>query len=110
MKEKTKKILNTVLSYKGAAWLNFALSVMFLFFAIFYVKVEIAILGTPHLLYAGLFCMLHIERNESVFWKDRYLSWRCLAESIAEQCHRYKELYGDLPKEETKEEQHDTNK
>lgn len=110
MKEKTKKILNTELGYKGAAWLNFALSVMFIFFAIFYGEVEIVILGTPHLLYAGLLYMLHLERNESVYWKDRYLSWRCLAESIAEQYHRYKELYGDLPKEETKEEQHDTNK
>lgn len=55
------------------------------------------------------FCMYQFQKETTKVKEDRKFLVKTVYELAGER-DRYKELYGDLPEEETKEEQHDTNK
>lgn len=106
MKEKIKKFLCAVFSYKGAAWVNIVCCAMILFLAICQGELNLAFIGFPHLMYAAFFGMLHLEKEEATLYRNRYICWRTLAEMITEHYERYRKLYGELPpEEEAKEEE-----
>lgn len=110
MKEKKKGFLKTVFSNKAASWMNAMFSVMFLVLAIYDSRPIDYYFAFAHAMFAALLCLNYIIEKEAERWKDKYLSCRSFAELMEEQYERYRQLYGDLPKEETKEKPHDSDK
>ena len=110
MKEKIKRFIGTVFSNKAYAWMNAMFSVMFLVLAVYDLRPVDYYLVFAHAVFAAFFCLLYIKEKETEEWKDKYISWRSLAELTEERYERYRQLYGELPKEETKQESHDTDK
>ena len=104
MKEKKKGFLKTVFGNKAASWMNAMFSVMFLVLAIHDSRPIDYYFAFAHAMFAALFCLNCIIEKEAERWKDKYLSWRSFAELMEERYERYRQLYGELPKEEVKEE------
>lgn len=103
MKEEIKKSVKTIFSNKAASWMNAMFSVMFLVLAVYDGGPVDYYFAFAHAMFAALFCLNCIIEKEAERWKDKYLSWRSFAELMEERYERYRQLYGELPKEETKE-------
>lgn len=110
MKEKIKKLGLYLCSWR----FNIHLNIGFVLFHIIQMIMEFHIANlvavTFHLGFLSMTCFLD-------YYDKRYLSdkaliglIRTIAGDFAYDLKHYKELYGELPKEETKEEPHDTDK
>lgn len=110
MKEKIKKLGLYLCSWR----FNIHLNIGFVLFHIIQMIMEFHIANLVaiifHLGFLSMICFLD-------FYDKRHLSdrasidlIRAIAGDFAYDLKRYSQLYGELPKEETKQEAHDTNK
>ena len=110
MKEKTRRFVGSVFSNKAALWMNAIFSVMFFVSAICNGRPIEYYFAFAHAMFAALFCLLYIKDKEAEEWRSKFFRWSNLSLLLSAELSRYQKLYGELPKEETKEESHDTDK
>lgn len=110
MKEKIKKLGLYLCSWKFNIHLNIGFVLFHIIQMIMDFHIAYLVGATFHL---GFLCMVcFLDMYDKRHLADRALIdlIRTIAGGFAYDLKRYRQLYGELPKEETKEEPHDTDK
>lgn len=110
MKEKIKKLGQYLCSWRFNIHLNIGFVLYHILQMIMDFHIANLVAITFHLGYIAMLCILDMYDIRHLADRASIDLIRTIAGDFEYDLIRYKELYGELPKEETKEEPHDTDK
>lgn len=110
MKEKIKKVFNALCTWKGLMWMNVFFVAVYLACFIVTLHPAYAYSVVVHIGWAFLSYIGNKERERFIIVCKLKDLARAMAEDFAYDLKRYRELYGELPKEEETEKKKETRK